>query len=893
VSAAAPETPRAEAALAPGAVRLRSFHGLVWRNLRARPLRSTLTACGIALGIALMFGTGLLTTTIGTTFHGLFDAIYGRIDLAVTTATSSGSIKASTLRKVRAEKDVRAAYGILYEPVTRLRRKEVTIPPSALPPAAAALGRPVRRSVLRPTGEPLNLVGQSTTSPPPPSSRLVSGRRARRGHELAVEARWLQSQHLRAGDTVPLALPAGVERFKIVGSYRFRNGGVPGQSFGTIPIAVARRGFDQRRGFDEIDVVLKPSADTREAKESLQRLVGDGLRVETPRGRADSVLEQLAALRIVLAILSALGAFVGVFLVFNAFSMTVFERQRELGIMRAMGARSAKLTLSVLLEVLILGLAGTAVGLALGWGVASGLVSLAGKVGLPLTNLRISEAPLIASIAAGLLVSLLGALRPAWRAGRSSPLAAIAARGEARRQPRRSRALLGALLICGGAAGAWALATGSISGGWAVVEGGTAVALLFLGAALLSPFLIVPTVAGIIWPWRAILPVESRLAANATTANPGRSAATATTLVVGLGLITAFGTISASFLGTVSRDLHASAGGDLTVQPRALDVTSQAPQQTFSPSLGRRIAKLPQAAVVTPERFFFTRNLLKGSSGVAMAFDPRDHGKVKTTTYEDGLTDGQVLPKLAAGQVAVSDSLAQREKIHVGDRVRLRGTRATRKARVAAISRGIAFGGRQVQMALHTMRALYGVRRDSRLLVKARSKQDRKPLQRAVGGILDERYPQLGALTNSALKNDIDARLKKQLGLFNILLFIAVYTSLFGLAATIAMSVLERTREIGVLRALGCSGARVRRSIACEGVVLALIGASLGNVLGLGLGYLLVQALQSVLPSISYSLPLQALMVVNAVAITMGLLASIVPARRAARMTVTTALAYE
>jgi putative ABC transport system permease protein len=874
-------------------MRLRSFHGLVWRNLRARRLRSSLTVCGIALGIALMFGTGLLTTTIDATFHGLFDAIYGKIDLAISTPTESGSIKASTLRKVRAAKDVQAAYGTLYAPVVRLKHKTLTIPASRLPPQAAALGRPVRRRVMRPSGEPLNLAGQSTASPPPYSSKLVRGRRPRHGHELSVESRWLQGQHLGVGDHVALGLPDGVERFEIVGSYRFRNGGVPGQSFGTIPLAVARKGFDHRHGFDEIDVVLKPSADTHTAQARLQRLVGDGLSVDTPRGRAESVLDELAALRIVLAIMSGLGAFVGVFLVFNAFSMTVLERQRELGILRAIGARSGTLTLSVLLESLVLGVVGTAAGLALGWGIASGLVTLAGKVNFPLTHLRVATAPLVASLIAGVLVSMVGALRPAWRAGRSSPLTAMAARGAGRRRPPAWRALAGATLIGAGAAGTWALTRGSIAGSWAIVEGGLSVALLFLGVALVSPFLIAPTVKQLVWPMRWVMPVESHLAANATTANPARSATTATTLVVGLGLVTAFGSIGSSFLATVSDEVNQSIGGDLTVQPRSLDVTSQAPQQTFARSVRRRIAKLPQAAVVTPQRFFFTRHLVKKKTGVAFGVDPREYGKVSDTRYEGGVSEDRVLDRLAHGDVAVSDSLARRQKLHAGDTIRLHGTRETRRARIAAISRSVSFGGRQVQMSLQTMSALYGVKRDSRLVVAARSKVDRKPLQGAVENILDEHYPQLRALTNSALKDDIHTRLRRELGLFDILLFIAVCTSLFGLASTMAMSVLERTREIGVLRALGCSRLRLRNAIGTEATVLAMIGATLGNILGLGLGYLLVQALQNVLPSIHYSLPIQAIGAVNGTAFAMGVLASVAPARRAAKMSVTAALAYE
>jgi len=868
-------------------IRLRSFRGLGWRNLAARRTRAALTVCGIAVGIGLMFGTGLLTTTINSTFRGLFDAIYGRTDLVVSTASGSGSIKPGTLKRIRSQPGVRSAYGTLYQPVNRIRVRTISRP-------AIVGGPPVEAKVRRPTGEPLNLVGIDTRSPPPSNSRITDGRKPRKGRELSVESRWLRAQDLKVGDRLRLALPRGIESFSIVGAYRYRSGaGVPGQSFGTIPIGAARRGFERPRGFDEIAVVAEGSANTRAVQRRLRSVVGQGIVVDTPRARSETVLNQLDALKVVLTIMSVLGAFVGAFLIFNAFSMTVLERQRELGMLRAIGAGRRALTRSILLEALILGLIGIAFGLALGWGLGAGMVALAGRVGFPLTQLRFSEVALIASVAAGVLISIAGAMQPAWRAGRSSPLAAVEARREGRRRPKRLRAVLGVVLLLIGLASASSLTSGSVAGSAAVAQGAVSIGVLFLGVALLVPYVIRPLVRPIVAPLRSLFAVESRLAGNAVAANPMRSAVTATTLVVGLGLITAFGSISTSFLDSVSRDLNASAGRDLTVQPRSLDLTSPAPQQTFSPALRRRIARLPEADVVTAERFFFSNRLVEDKSGVAFGVDPEVYEQVDSSTYQDGLTQKQVLPKLAAGQVVVSDALARRVKLDRGERLRLKGSRSTRRVRVAAISRGVLFGGRQVQMSLRTMRELYGVKRDSRLAVEATSAGLRGRLTRKVNSILDRDYGQLQALSSRELQSEIDERLEQQVGLFNILLVIAVSTSLFGLTATIAMSVFERTREIGVLRALGCSRWQVRRAIAFESLVLALVGALLGNILGLVLGWLLVAALGTLLPSITYSLPLEALVAANIGALVLGLLASILPARRAARMDVTSALAYE
>ena len=461
-----------------------------------------------------------------------------------------------------------------------------------------------------------------------------------------------------------------------------------------------------------------------------------------------------------------------------------------------------------------------------------------------------------------------------------------------RKPPSGLRAALGAAMAAAGLGGVFLLASSQEISAGVAAAGMTGVVLIFLGVALAAPFAIVPIVRVLSWPLRRVAPIQGRLASDSAKANPGRTALTATGLMIGLALVTAFGALSSSFLGTITDEFDQAFARDYTVQPSGFS-PGQGPQQTFSPGLRDRIAKLPEVAVVSSERIFFSQRLLRGADGLAFGLDPSRYGQVDDSSYAGGLSEEDVLPRLERGQITVGDALAEEQRLEVGDRVTLSGSSGRRRVRIAGLVETAIFAGHTVGMSLATMKQIYGVTRDSSLAVKAASAGARPELERRIEAIVERDYPQLQVLSNDELKGEIESQLDQQLGFFNALLLVAVVVSLFGVVNTLSMNVLERTREIGVLRALGSSRWQVRVTIGQEGVLLCAVGALLGLAVGLALGYVFVRGIATVVPTVSYVAPLGTVALVAAAGIVLGLLASILPARRAARMNVVRALSYE
>ena len=855
---------------------MRSFSSLALRQVRARRARALLTAAGIVLGVGMILGVLLLAVTINRTFADLYESAYGRADLVVS-GTGDDSLPGSAVETVESTQGVEEAVGRVIGIFTLIEG-------DGSAPGDAA--------------NQLNVAGQEAAATDVTDSETIAGREPERAGEIALQDSWADANDLGVGDRVELATPDGARRFEVVGLFQFSSGfEFGGQGFAAMDLDAARRVMDKPRAFDEVNVIVAGGGETiDEVQRRLEQAFGRGVQVETPATKADDIESQLQAFNAILYFFAAMALFVGGFLIFNAFNMTVLQRTREIGMLRTLGAPRRKITASVLREAALLGLAGAALGLALGAALAYALAELVRALDFPVGNLVFTWWAPVAALATGLITAVLGALHPARRAGRTSPIRAVLGTEGLRAQASPRRAVLGVALIAVGLAGAFWLGAAEETTPVVAAAGMAGTIAIFFGIAIIAPFVIRPLVQVLSWPVRMVFPVEGRLAAEAARSDPSRTASTATALLIGLALVVAVNSLGSSFLKTISDEFDQAFARDLTVQPSGL-APGQGPQQTIAGSLRDRLAKIDEAQVVARERFLFTPDLpgprgKTGSDGLLIAFNPIEYEQVDTTEVVGAPRD-EVFRRMARGEVTVGEGYADEENIEPGDTLRLEGPSGERTARVVGIVETVLFGGQTVGMSLETMRDVWGVTADTELALKATSEAARPVLEQKVRRVVREHYPNLAVLSNDELKSDVEDQVNQQFGVFYAIVGVAIFASLFGIVNTLTMSVLERTREIGVLRALGASRWQVRRQVASESVVIGLIGALLGIGVGTGLGYALLQGLAAGIPGVQYRPPLETMAAVAIAGVVLGLIAAVLPARRAARLDVIEAISYE
>jgi putative ABC transport system permease protein len=860
----------------PAGARVSSLTRLSLRSLRARLLRSVLTAGAIVLGVGMVFGVLLLVGTIHSTFGSLYDSLYGKTDIVVSGDQSIGSLPLATIEEVRAVRGVEAASGSVFS-VFR---------------TGDAQGE-VKRAQM----DQVFVTGVDYAQPDMTDARQVAGRDPVAGRgEIQLPADWARSHDVGVGDRLTLSTPTGLKPFRVAGLFEFEGGlDFGGYGLAAIPLADARTVMDKPGVWDEIDVTVEAGASVEQVRLELDRVLGRGVQVATPAAKSDEAQKQIAALDVVLYFFSGIALFVGAFLILNSFNMTVLQRMREIGTLRALGATDLQVARMLVVEALVLALAGSLFGLALGAGLAVVLIEALRSFGMPVSKVEFTAGAALAAVVTGLVATLAGAIWPALRAGRISPVRALIGAPPSRRALTRRRALVGLALFVPGMVlgGKFWFGTSSTST-WVGIGAAGATMVMMLGMVRLAPFVVLPLVRVMARPLRRVMPAEGRLAADAAQANPGRTAATAATLLVALSVVVVNATVASSFVGTVKSELDARLSRDLTVQPIGYVEYGGGPQSGLTTALRTRIAALPEAAAVARRRSTFVPTLPGGDvPGTVVGYDPQEYRRVDRIDYE-GAPVASVLSGLAGGGIVPAKPYAEDRGFQVGDRVRLEGPSGTRMAPVVGIADTFDAGGQSVQMSLGTLAAVYGVRTDSQLLAKAASPEQRGALTRRVQRLLARDYPGLEALSNEQIKQRTTDAISQQFGFFNAIVGIAVLVGILGIINTLTMSVMERTREIGVLRALGASRWRVRRTMADESLLVSLAGTLAGIGAGLAIGVVWVLGMRaSSFPGMSMHLPVGMLLSLAVLGVVIGVVASILPARRAARLDPLAALRYE
>lgn len=845
------------------------------RGLLARKTRLALTALAVSLGVMLIAGTYVFTDTINSSFDRIFTVSLAKIDVVITPDDDLGTddgttvpLDASLLGRVQAVDGVASAEGSISDPNgTVLGRDGKAVSSQGAPMFIASLSGPAFESLT-----------------------IAEGRFPRTADELALDKGTADEEGFGLGDRVSVQGVAPRKRYRLVGVTTI--GGVAslgGAAFATVTLTEAQRVTGKQGKFDTIAVAAKPGVDARALSARVRRVAGPGTTVRTGRQQAQSQSEDirtgLSFLSTALLAFGGISLFVGAFIIFNTFSITVAQRGREFALLRTLGAKRRQVLTSVLAEGLTIGTIGAASGLGLGILVASGLRSLFKSFGidLPSTGTVILTRTITVSLIVGILVTVVASLIPALRATRVPPVAALR-EGVAMPETRSSRlAFPLAVLLTGLGVGLMALGLFFVSGTTSALSltGGGA-ALAFVGVALLSPRLVGPIASVVGAPLERLFGLTGRLARENSVRQPGRTATTAAALMVGVALVCFAAIFAAGANKTIADAVDSGLRGQVILQ-------NQAGFGSFTPQAGEAVKAIPGVEIVSPVRGARTRvQGVSGKQGLA-GIDPATFQRVYRLTVTGG-SPPDAIRALPDDGLLVEKGWAQDHDLELGSAVVLATPRSgPLRLRVRGIfeDKGQLVGSLVVSNAV--LGEKFAVDKDQLTFVGLTGGRESPAVKRTIDRLLARDFPQVEARTAAQFKQDQRDQINQLLGLIYALLALTVIVALFGIVNTLVLSITERTRELGMLRAIGTSRRQVKRMIRLEAVITALIGGVLGLVLGVGLSVLVTRAIDD----FSLAFPVGTLIVVLIASGAAGVLAAVLPARRAARLDVLEALAYE
>ena len=847
------------------------------RGMVQRPLRTALTAIAIVLGVAMMSAAFTATDTMRAAANSLSTDAYSGTDAVVSAPVAFDStegdiggtqpIPASTLERVKQVPGVGVAVGDITEQAKVIGRD----------------GKPVGSGPWFGIGYDAKAPGAEKVNP----LKLESGRWAAGPGEVVLDVSTAKKQHLAIGDRVRVATDAPTGPFRLVGTARF--GTV--ETLGTASVALfdlkaAQTLFDRANAYDDILVAAKPGVDPAALRADVKQAVGPHFAVRTAeeqdRFTFDGLKQFVSIIKYILLAFGGIAILVGAFTIFNALSITVAQRTRELALGRALGASRRQVLRSVIAEAFVMGAAASAVGIAAGVGLAKGVIALFTATGLdlPRASLQFETRTIIVGMVVGTTVTVVAGLVPALRATRVAPVEAMREVDVFTTHRASRRTTVAAVVISG--IGLAALAYGLFGSGLSAGDrlfgmlGGCLA--LFIGTGLASPRLVPPISRLVAWPSRRFGGVAGRLASRNTVRNPGRTAGMAAALMIGVALVT--------FVGVLGHGLKTSATDRINSSVNASHVLADQKNpgwSSFSPGAVGAVGKVGGVTGVAAVKQREARAF--GTSAMVDSVDPASFSKVYSYDWKEGSDD--TLRSLSGNGVLVTDSFAKKHSLKVGSAFTV--TSPTGK-KVGVVVRGIdktpaidVLGMGAITMHAATFAKAFPPTQPRVAFVSGSASTG--SLKAALAS-----FPSIEVKTTSGYADQQAKSLDPLLGMLYVLLGLAIVVSVFGIINTLILAVVERTREIGLLRAVGMSRRQIRRTIRHESVVTALIGAALGIGIGLVLSALVCAALAG--EGLAFAIPVGSLIAFVTLAVLLGVVAAALPARRAAKLDVLGALAH-
>ena len=852
---------------------------VVLRGFAARKLRAVLTAVAIVLGVALMAGTYILTDTINQSFSSIFAIsnenksviITPNEPFGATAVVQTKAIPDSVLAKVKAVPGVAYAAGTIFSYASIFDAQG-----KRLDTAAPAF------------------VG-STTPSQFESWAAVTGHFPSAPDEVAIDQASAQRYGLRLGAGLRVAGVSQTGTFKLIGILQFaKSANFGGASVVLTTLPVARRLAGEPDTFDEIDVAAASSVSVETLRGRVQAVLPPGYTARTATQQTaheTSDLEsQLSFLRTFLLIFAYVALFVGAFIIFNTFSITVAQRTREFGLLRALGATRRQLVRSVIAESLLLGIGGAAIGLLAGIAIAPALDQLFKAFGadLPDSGTVLETRTIVVSLLAGTLVTLVAGLAPAIRASRVPPVAALREGVSLREYAVRSRRFpVWRLIVTLAIVLVAALIAGPIGAGVAVLLGAawwvpaSRRRLAAAGAALMrGTTRLVAALVG----WRGVF---GRLARENTLRQPGRTASTAAALMIGLALVSFAAILAAGLKATINQAIDRSFAGNLIVQS-ANQSSSSAGIPAGIPAALRTLPGVRDVTAIA-----FTEAEVRGVGGKqsVTAINPGDFASVYRLDWDSG--SDAALASLGSTGTVLAKNFASSHHYRVGSRLSMltpSGRRITLIVRGIVTDNARLLGDLTITLAL--ARGPFAQTTDAVDFISYEPGALNRQVQPAVNALLAARYPQAKSQTPAQFKASEASQVNSLLAFVSVLLALSIIVSLFGIINTLVLSIYERTRELGMLRAVGTLRRQIRQLIRYESIIIALIGGLFGIVLGILISLILSATALSGSGFI-FTIPVPTLIVLFVAAGIAGVLAAAWPARRAARIDVLAALATE